>query len=180
MSTSEDATDAQRFAELWDRYSARIQAYALRHVDRDSAQEVVAETFLVAWRRLASVPGDPLPWLLVVARNTIANQHRSRHRARVLADEVARLQVVTASAQGADAVVAERDAMLRALAELSAADREALLLVAWDGLSTADAAAVAGCSAAAFKVRLHRARRRLDGATKPAPALTSLVPTEGR
>ncbi|RHA40742.1 RNA polymerase sigma factor [Cellulomonas rhizosphaerae] len=131
MSTSEDPPDAQRFAELWERYAARIQAYALRHVDRDSAQEVVAETFLVAWRRLALVPGEPLPWLLVVTRNTIANQHRSRRRARVLADEVARLQVVTASAQGVDSVVAERDAMLRALAELSPSDREALLLVAW-------------------------------------------------
>jgi RNA polymerase sigma-70 factor (ECF subfamily) len=180
VSTSEDPPDAQRFAELWDRYAARIQAYALRHVDRDSAQEVVAETFLVAWRRLAAVPGDPLPWLLVVARNTVANQHRSRHRARVLADEIARLELVTASAQGADAVVAERDAMLRALAELSPTDREALLLVAWDGLSTTDAARVAGCSAAAFKVRLHRARRRLDGATPPHAATPELLPTEGR
>mgnify|MGYP001388260416 CR=1 FL=1 len=190
MSTDQPS-DAQRFTELWDRYAPRIQAYALRHVDRDEAPEIVSETFLVAWRRLADVPGEPLPWLLVVARNTVASHRRSRHRARVLSDELARLHAVVAPAPShADEVVSERDALLRALAALTPVEREALLLVAWDGLSPAQAARVAGCSVTAFKVRLHRARRRLDGslgadedrATRPAAARTplSLVSEEGR
>ncbi|AEE44507.1 RNA polymerase sigma factor [Cellulomonas fimi] len=157
--------DTLRLAALWDRYAARVQAYALRHVDPDTAQEVVSETFLVAWRRLVDVPGDPLPWLLVVARNTVANQRRSQHRARVVADEVARLErVMPAHDEHAGALVVERDALLRALAALSAREREALLLVAWDGLDPTAAAAVVGCTPGAFKVRLHRARRRLDAA----------------
>ncbi|MCR6688730.1 RNA polymerase sigma factor [Cellulomonas sp.] len=192
---SDDETpDARRFSELWDRYAPRIQAYALRHVDRDEAPEILAETFLVAWRRLVDVPGEPLPWLLVVARNTIANHHRSRHRARVLADELMRLQLVAAPGPSPADGVAERDAQLRALAALTTTEREALLLVAWDGLAPAQAALVAGCSTSAFKVRLHRARRRLDStlqqgdlderaagpaSTPPSDAALSLVPQEG-
>ncbi len=84
----DDGGDAQRFAALWDAHASRVQAYALRRVGADAAEEIVAETFLVAWRRLAQVPGDPLPWLLVVARNTIANQRRSGYRRRVLAEEL--------------------------------------------------------------------------------------------
>ncbi|MBT0993686.1 RNA polymerase sigma factor [Cellulomonas sp. DKR-3] len=191
---SNEQTDAQRFAELWERYAPRVQAYALRHVDRDDAAEVVAETFLVAWRRLVDVPGDPLPWLLVVARNTVANHHRSRHRARLLSDELARLQLVAEHRPtAADVVVAERDALLRALAALTTHEREALLLVAWDGLAPTPAAQVAGCSVTAFKVRLHRARRRLAGvlqevaddepagpaSSAPRPAALSLLSQEG-
>jgi len=61
----------ERFADLWATYGPRVLAYALRHVDPDSAQDALSETFLVAWRRLSDVPANPLPWLLVVARNTI-------------------------------------------------------------------------------------------------------------
>lgn len=186
MSTDQPS-DAQRFSDLWDRYAPRIQAYALRHVDRDEAPEIVAETFLVAWRRLVDVPGEPLPWLLVVARNTVASHHRSRHRARVLSDELARLHAVVApDSSSPDELVLERDALLRSLAALTPIEREALLLVAWDGLSPAQAAQVAGCSVTAFKVRLHRGRRRLDaavaasGSDEPAVrAALSLVSQEG-
>ncbi|GEL94097.1 RNA polymerase sigma factor [Cellulomonas composti] len=167
--------DAQRFAAMWERYAPRIQAYASRHVGRDDAQEIVAETFLVAWRRLSVVPGEPLPWLLVVARNTVANHRRSQHRARLVSDELARLRDVAAPGPAADGVVEERDALLRALATLTAAEREALLLVAWDGLAPAQAAQVAGCSVTAFKVRLHRARKHLD-VGRPADA----APRDGR
>ncbi|MGI8535421.1 MAG: RNA polymerase sigma factor [Mycobacteriales bacterium] len=136
----------------------------MRHTDRDSAQEVVSETFLVAWRRLADVPGDPLPWLLVVARNTVANQRRSGYRRSVLQDEVARLHRAVGPAPGADELVVDRADVLSALARLTAKEREALLLVAWDGLSPADAARVAGCSTSAFHVRLSAP----GGASRPA------------
>lgn len=154
--------EALRFNALWDTHAGRVLAYALRHTDRDNAQEVVSETFLVAWRRLADVPGDPLPWLLVVARNTVANQRRSGYRRALLHQEVSRLHEVAGPAPGADELVADRAQVLAALAALTATEREALLLVAWDGLSPTDAARVAGCSTSTFHVRLFRARRRLQ------------------
>ncbi|QGH69414.1 RNA polymerase sigma factor [Pseudactinotalea sp. HY158] len=153
--------EAQRFAHLWDECSGRVLAYAIRHVGPDLAEEVVAETFLIAWRRLAVVPGEPLPWLLVVARNTIRSHRRSSYRRRALETELARLERSTASGVGVDVHVVERDVLLRGLAQLGPRQREALLLIAWDGLSYEQAAAVAGCSLGAFKVRVHRARDRL-------------------
>ena len=158
---SPPGSDALRFTALWEAYAGRVLAYALRHTDRDLAQEIVSETFLVAWRRLADIPGDPLPWLLVVARNTVKNQRRSGYRQALIAEEINRLHEV--AAPGADDVVTERAAVLAALAALTSKEREALLLVAWDGLSPADAARVAGCSVPTFQVRLFRARRRVQG-----------------
>ena len=153
--------EAQRFESLWEANARRVHAYAMRHVDPHTAQEVVAETFLVAWRRLADVPGEPLPWLLVVAKNTIANQRRSQYRKRAVEVELARIAHLAAPAEGADVTAGERARVLTALADLDARDREALLLAAWDGLSATAAADVAGCSPEAFRVRLSRARRRL-------------------
>ena len=146
---------------MFDELSPRVYAYARRHSDASIAQDVVADTFLVAWRRWSDVPVEPLPWLLVVARNTLANHQRGLRRQHRLAGSVARVAELAGPAAGADQTVVERDAMLRGLAQLSGAEREALLLVAWDGLRNAEAAEVAGCSQRAFEVRLSRARARL-------------------
>jgi RNA polymerase sigma-70 factor (ECF subfamily) len=161
--------DEERFVALWTDYGPRVMAYALRHLDSDTAQDVVSETFLVAWRRLAAVPDDPLPWLLVVARNTIANLRRSGHRQARLAAELQRWREVAEPAAAADVLATERAAMLARLAALTPKEREALLLVAWDGLTPEQAAKVAGCSLPAFHVRLFRARRRLRVDGDPAP-----------
>jgi RNA polymerase sigma factor (sigma-70 family) len=155
------ADQEQQFTRIWQVNAPRVMAYALRHVDRDVAQEIVSETFLVAWRRLVDVPREPLPWLLVVARNTIANHRRSGDRRSRLQAEVERLQHLAEPAPAAEVTAVERAEVLAILAGLTAAEREALLLVAWDGLKPADAARVAGCGLAAFQVRLFRARRRL-------------------
>lgn len=156
---------------LWTEHAPRVMAYALRHLDSDSAQDVVSETFLVAWRRLASVPDDPLPWLLVVARNTISNLRRSGHRQTRLAVELERFQQVAEPAAAADVLATERATVLAQLAALTDKEREALLLVAWDGLTPQQAARVAECSLPAFHVRLFRARRRLraDGEADTPP-----------
>lgn len=165
------STEAERLSALWDAYAHRVQAYAMRHVDADTAAEVVSETFLVAWRRLSEVPRDPMPWLLVVARNTIRNAYRSQYRARALRDELARIaSVLPPVAPAAEDIAIEREGLLRGLATLSAKEREAVLLTSWDGLTGAEAARVAGCSVSAFQVRLHRARRRLRAALVPDPA----------
>ena len=179
MSTEDDA----RLDALWRAHAVRVHAYALRHTEPDAAQEVLSETFLIAWRRLPDVPDDALPWLIVVARNLLANARRTQVRDRLLAAELTRLEAAAPLAASAPETVAiERDLLLRGLAALSEVEREALLLTAWDGLAPAAAALVAGCTTAAFHVRLHRARRRLasmvaepdDGATSPvcAPILT--------
>jgi len=124
----------------------------------------VADTFLVAWRRLTDMPADPLPWLLVIARNTIVNSRRARVRQLRLSDAVAALARVRSPEHGVDHEVIGRAVMLRALSTLTELEREALLLVAWDGLPPRDAAKVAGCSQRAFEVRLQRARARLTRA----------------
>ena len=163
---SDDSTDDHRdperlFSALWAAHAHRILAYAHRHVGPDLADEVVAETFLVAWRRLADVPGEALPWLLVVARNTVANQRRSGFRRRAVSQELARVVHLVETHPSAETSALERQAVLRALATLSPREREALLLVSWDGLSPDAAAVVAGCSQSAFAMRLSRARTRL-------------------
>jgi RNA polymerase sigma-70 factor, ECF subfamily len=57
-----------------------VRAYALRRASPDAAQDVVADTFLVVWRRLEDVPADALPWLYGIARRVLANQRRSADR----------------------------------------------------------------------------------------------------
>ena len=124
-----------------------------------TAEDVVAETFVVCWRRFDDVPDDPLPWLFGVARRCLANRRRSDDRRSALAER-AGAELDAAGRDVADAV-GERDRMLTAFAALSENDREVLSLVAWEGLDVAGAAQAMGCSTAALKVRLHRARRRL-------------------
>lgn len=149
-------------ADWWHRYAHRVQAYAMRHVDAHAAQEVVSETFLVAWRRQGDTPDDVLPWLIGVARNVIRNEHRSARRVQALAsrlDAVARRDAVVPAV---DAAVAEREHVLNALSRLPEKQREAVFLVAWDGLDREQAAQVSGCRVGTFDVRLSRARRRLE------------------
>jgi len=158
----EQVASAERdFTVMWQQCAPRVMAYALRHVDPAEADEVVAETFLVAWRRFADVPAQPLPWLLVVARNTISNLHRSAYRRSVLQDEMRRVQRLAEPVPAAELSALQRADVLVALTVLSPSEREALLLVAWDGLSAGEAARVVGCTAPTFHVRLFRARRKL-------------------
>jgi RNA polymerase sigma factor (sigma-70 family) len=160
--------DRQRFSALFDEHYRGVLAYAARRTDPETAKEVASETFLVAWRRLQDVPGHPLPWLLVVARNTLANRHRSEYRRIATESEAAWLSRVRRDDVPLADGVSERLATLAGLAALSANDRETLLLVAWDGLTPREAAQVAGCSTATFHVRLHRARGRLTALLEAA------------
>ena len=149
---------------MFEQFSPRVFAYARRNCDAVTAQDVVADVFMIAWQRRGQLPEDPLPWLLVVARNTLANRRRREAHQDQLADTVAHLERVAGPGVGVDEGVVDRHAFLTALATLTLVEREALLLVAWDGLSRAAAATVAGCSQRAFEVRLSRARARLTRA----------------
>jgi RNA polymerase sigma-70 factor, ECF subfamily len=152
------AADHDRLAALWDRHADDVYGYARRRVGADDAPDVVAEVFAVAVAHPDRVPDDALPWLYRTAWNVISNLWRAdQRRARLVA--VADREV-SDPAMG----VVERAVLFAALAELSDADREMLLLNAWEGLDGRRAAAAAGCSAATYAVRLHRARRRLEQA----------------
>ncbi len=150
-----------RFRRLYAAHVREVLAYAVRRtVDAEDAADVVAETFLVAWRRLPAVPlgEEARPWLYGVARRTLANQRRGEHRRHRLAE---RLRADLA-ALGAGAGAEEHDERLdAALASLPDDDREILRLSAWEELTPTQVARVLGISAIAARSRLHRARRRL-------------------
>jgi RNA polymerase sigma-70 factor, ECF subfamily len=165
-----------RLSALFRQHSARVYAYARRHVEESHCDDVVSETFLVAWRRFDQLPPEPLPWLLVVARNVIANQRRTSRRADRPWFAAVR-DGWTFTAPSAADTVHERDLVLAALEQCTRAEREALLLTAWDGLTPAEAASVADCSDRAFTVRLHRARARLRAAYAAPEADVGLRPT---
>jgi RNA polymerase sigma factor (sigma-70 family) len=148
-------SDDAALEALWHDWHRHVLAYALRRADRATAEEVVAETFVIAWRRLDDVPEPPLPWLLGVARRVLANMRRGEQRRAALLERLRReRREVPVAASG------ETGRALAALATLSERDREALLLHAWEELDHAGAGTVMGCSAASFAVRLHRARER--------------------
>jgi len=153
------SSSSERLAAMWQADAPRVLSYARRHVGIDDAPDVVSETFVVAWRRLGQVPEPALPWLIGTARRIIDNTRRSHRRRMVLTQRVQLLSAVAAPAEDSSA----RHEALQRLAGLPEHYREALLLVAWDGLDSAEAAAATGLSAAAFRKRLQRARTALDG-----------------
>jgi RNA polymerase sigma-70 factor (ECF subfamily) len=158
-----------RFTGVYDQYYRNVLRYSLQHAEQGTAEDVASETFLIAWRRFPAIPDPPLPWLLGVARNLLRKQSRAGQRRREL---IARLAVLCSAADGsaldAGDFVVERAAALDALTSLPSSDVEALTLVTWHGLNTAQAAEVVGCSTRAFTVRLSRARHRLARAIQSA------------
>jgi RNA polymerase sigma factor (sigma-70 family) len=158
----------------------RVHAYAVRHVGVNGAQDVVSETFLHAWRRWSQVPDPALPWLLGTARKVIGNGRRTERRRDALVRRIAFLDEAATSAEAAELVATRRHAAIQALAALNSNDREALLLVVWDGLTLEQSAKVLGVGLGTLRVRLHRARTRLaaaleehsDSETEEVPCLT--------
>jgi len=151
------------FTGLYQAHHAAVVRYGRRRLgDLDAAAELAQEVFVVAWRRRREMPDRSLPWLYGVARRLLANEWRARRaipelRPRIAADDLGQPD------GEADAVVARVD-LRAALARLSDADREVVLLAAWEGLGVAELATALDCSRTAAKVRLHRARRRLRSA----------------
>jgi len=157
--------DAERFERLYEQHFERLAAYLLARVDRDAAADALAATFEVAWRRIAEVPAQELPWLLGVARRVLANARRSRARQAALLE---RMSSATPSSAGADDDAGAAADLASAISQLTGSQQEALLLIAWDGLSERDAARAVGCTRAAFASRLHRARARVRAAIDAA------------
>jgi RNA polymerase sigma factor (sigma-70 family) len=162
------------FNALYNAHYGAVRAYAWRR-DPDLVDDVVAEAFLVAWRRLEDIPPDaPLPWLLAAARNVHLNMRRSqRRRLQRESLDAARKPVLDEGPPGEG--LPEEEARIWGLVEqLPERDREVLLLVAWEALDRAAIAQVLGCSQANVALRLFRARRRfraLLGGAADAPSL---------
>jgi RNA polymerase sigma-70 factor (ECF subfamily) len=135
---------------------------------REDADDAVAETYAIAWRRQRDIPRSAeLGWLIGVTRRVLANARRGRRRAGALHA----LLDLQPRAPGPDPAERVEDGELRdALMALSPLDREAVVLTAWFDLSSADAARALGITPAAFRMRAARARRRLRLALNPTRA----------
>lgn len=154
-----------RFTELFETTHVALLAYAVRRVsDPADAADVVADTYLVAWRRLDDVPagGEARPWLFGVARRVLANHHRGERRRLALADRLRD----SLHEHVPPPEVREPSLVERAVARLGDDDREMLHLLAWEELAREEIAVAMGLSRGAVRVRLHRARARLREAMK--------------
>jgi RNA polymerase sigma-70 factor (ECF subfamily) len=155
-------SDEERFGRLYRDHVRAIAAYLRARTDQESAVDALARTFEIAWRRLSDIPEDPRAWLFGVARRVLADQRRSAGRHQALVARIS--ETIASNAQDHAGPFDAREAILAALMELPEQQREALLLVAWDGLSQREAAIVLSCSTSALAVRVHRARKRLRAA----------------
>lgn len=165
--TSPPPSAVDLFEHAYRNAGTAVLGYALRRSpSREDALDVVAETFAIAWRRRADLPGDPeevRPWLFGIARRCLANASRSTYRASRLSE---RLRDCLATQVLPDPAAlhegcGDGQAVHRALVDqLSDGDRELVTLIAWEGLTPAQAAKALGLTAGTVRVRLHRARTR--------------------
>jgi len=162
----------RRFESLYGEHRASVLGYILRRTDTaDDAADVLAETFLVAWRRLDDAPAEDLSrsWLYGVARRVLANHRRGERRRTQLAERLRdELSGRIVFGQGAG----EGSPVAAAFRSLSDDERELLALDGWEGLDAGEIAVVLGCSRNAARIRLHRARRRLRAAIAIAETST--------
>jgi RNA polymerase sigma-70 factor (ECF subfamily) len=156
--------DEARFVEIYRRYGKPIQAYCARRTNRAQVGDAVAETFLVAWRRIDQLPeGDAvLPWLYGVAYHVLSHQWRHRTRSRRLVERLGGLTGVD-TALPEIVVVRNEDhrTVLAAIARLRPIDQEILRLTVWEELSYPNVALVLGIEEGAVRQRVYRARRNL-------------------
>lgn len=136
--------------------------FVSRRVHPSHADDVVADTYLVAWRRLDDIPVDPgqaRAWLFATARHALLNERRGAQRREALAIRIAEApEIFRSPAPDTERVDCRMD-LAAAWRQLAPADQEVLALTLWDGLSGPEAAAVLGISAAAYRLRLCRSRR---------------------
>ena len=169
MADEERANEAQdddlrRFHAVYEANYRAVFAYARRRAASTSdAQDAVAETFTIAWRRLAEIPDAEAarPWLYGVARRVMANQRRANQRRLDLPARLRGHQPASVEFEGQVAAADERRLVLAALSRLRDADQELLRLAVWEELPHREIAQIVGCSESSVAVRLHRARSRL-------------------
>ncbi|MFP3968042.1 RNA polymerase sigma factor [Actinomadura fulvescens] len=177
MTTQSDADiirasrhEPECFAVVFDRYYDAVHGYAARRLGVSLADDVAAETFLIAFDRRQSYDvtrADARPWLYGIASNLIARHHRAEVR---LYRALARTGLDQVAEGHADRVAVRIDAqaarapLAAALAEIADRDRDVLLLVAWADLGLQEAGEALGIPAGTARSRLHRARKQIRAA----------------
>lgn len=165
------------FRRVYDECFPAIRSYCLRRVPPGDVNDTIAETFLIAWRRIGDAPpgNEARLWLYGIARNVVRNTQRAdRRRLRLRAKAQG---VRSLPAPDPETVVVRRstdEQVLRALATLRPADREVLRLSIWEDLSNAEIAKVLGIDPHAVTMRLVRARKRIAhnlGIRQATPAI---------
>ena len=168
-----DESRRERFEAVAPGLIDPLRRFLARRTDAATAEDVLAETLLVCWRRVAELPDEPLPWAYGVARNCLRNAERSARRQERVA---ARL-----GAEPVDPDAPEDLALHEALAGLRPDDAELLRLWAWEQLTPAEIATVLDITANAASIRLHRAREKLkELLRKDAAGSGHEESTEGR
>ncbi|MEJ7636055.1 sigma-70 family RNA polymerase sigma factor [Aeromicrobium sp.] len=165
--TADEDERRRAFETLYRVTLPSIRSYARRRAPEDLAEDVVAQTYLTAWRRCDEAVAGGLPWLYRTARFTLANHHRTERR------QLRVVQRVTSTTElfeaDGTAVVDERSLVLDAIERLNEDEREILLLVYWEHLTVKAVAVVLDCRPGTAAVRLHRARRKLRDALSDPP-----------
>lgn len=157
-------TSDVRFRELYVSYFKFVHAYCRRRTDPDRVDDVAAEVFLVAWKKIDQVPDGSaaLPWLYGVAYGVLTNVWRGVSRQKRLREKLNIVGVETV-APADEYMVVRQDArqILEAMNQLKTSHQEVLRLAVWEGLSGSELALALDVSVDAAKQRLSRAKRGL-------------------
>ncbi|WP_037906539.1 RNA polymerase sigma factor [Actinacidiphila yeochonensis] len=159
------------YEAMYRQHYQEVLRFVRRRADAAQVDDIVVETFTIAWRKRRSLPEDVAPWLYATARNTMLNAHRGLRRRAALAVRIAG-QPRDDSYDPAGAADARID-LGAAWRRLAARDQEVLSLVVWEGLTDAQAAVVLGCSPSSVRMRLSRARGRLRELLGPVAVVPS-------
>jgi RNA polymerase sigma-70 factor (ECF subfamily) len=158
------ASREERFDRVFADYHQRVYAYCRRRADEETAKDCASETFLIAWRRIGSVPDDDrtLPWLYEVARRVLANRYRSQRRFKRLITRLGGLASDPIQGPASQAIQHDENRqVLEGLGRLRRQDQELLRLAVWEELPHAAIGEILGCSAHAVDQRIRRAEDRL-------------------
>jgi len=160
--SEQQVRDNAELARIVVTYRRALLRYALRRLDDDSAAEdVVAETFIIAWRRFEGIPprDQELFWLYGIASRVLSNTLRGRQRSLRLETRVAfeRESEQNTPRYGEEDI----KQLMTALTELSREERELLQLTYWEHLSCREIGHVLGCTEKAAGIRISRARQHL-------------------
>lgn len=161
LSRAPDRADA--FRSLYESSYTDLLRFVQRRAEPASAEDVVAEAFLVVWKRFSDAPADESDaraWLFGITRNLLLNAHRGEQRRQALGVRLAETTTDFFSGSHAD-LVGDRIDLSRAWQLLSEVHQEALGLAVFENLAAPQAAKVLGISPVAFRLRLTRARRAL-------------------
>jgi RNA polymerase sigma-70 factor (ECF subfamily) len=182
MSGQDLAGREARFEQLYRSTAQDLLAFLRRRAsDPEAATDILAEVYLIAWRRLDDIPakGEERLWLFGVARNLLLASHRQHRSHQALVRDITR-ELYRAANNPAEPDDEFMDKVRASVNKLPAAQREVLLLTAWEELKPREIAKVTGSTANLVRVRLHNARRQLRRELRPpaTPAGTEDAPAD--